>query len=332
MNKIKTIGLSALAGTLASLSVQAGEMSVSGTAELTYVQRNSNETTGNPVGQKKNVSFAGSGELDNGWTVSILHVMTDDMTGQSSSSMTIGMGSLGSLSYDSGTGGYGLNAIDNVVPIAFEEADYGMATGLVDAGSVVSSTGSFHWKLPEIMSGLALSAGYQPRAGAGAIADGGTGGEVGNGGKNGYEFTAQYSPEMVPGLKIGAGMGEVESGGTIHERDREEQTYFATYAFGPLSVGYQVATDDDEGTTEHSTDIYGAAYNVNDVFSISYQYGETEYDNATGADVTAEFEGISAAYNIGPMAVKFTHNEGKNIGGTSGLSDENRELNLSMAF
>ncbi len=331
MNKIKKIGLSALAGTLASLSAQAGEMSVSGTAELTYVQRHSNEVTGNPLGQKKNVSFSGSGELDNGWTVSILHVMTDAMSGMSSSSMTIGMGSLGSVSYDSGTGGYGLNAIDNVVPIAFEEADYGFSTGMVDAGTVVSNTGSLHWKLPEVISGLALEAGYTPRGGQAAVADGGSGGEGGS--DRGYEFTAQLSPEMLPGLKIGGGFGDLENGGTIHDKDREEQTMFATYAFGPLSVGYQWTEDDDNSSTQYTTDVYGASFNVNDVFSISYQYGETEYDKTTaGADVTAEFEGISAAYNIGPMAIKFTHNEGKNYNGTSGKNDENRELNLSMSF
>ena len=37
------------------------------------------------------------------------------------------------------------------------------------------------------------------------------------------------------------------------------------------------------------------------------------------AEVTmiAEFEGISAAYNIGPMAIKFTDNSGKNMNGTT---------------
>ena len=330
MNKMKKIGLSALAGTLASLSETAGEMSVSGTAELTYVQRNSDEVTGNPLGQKKNVSFAGSGELDNGWTVSILHVMNDAMSGMSSSSMTVGMGALGSISYDSGTGGYGLNAIDNKVPIAFEEADYGMATGIIDAGSVVSSTGSLHWKTPEVMPGLAMQVGYTPRNGQAAVADGGSGGEGGDG--RGYEFTATFSPEMVPGLSVGGGFGEVEDGGTTHGKDREEQTLYATYAFGPLSVGYQWTEDDDNGSTVYTSDVYGASFNVNDVFSVSYQYGESEYDNSSGADVTAEFEGISAAYNIGPMAIKFTHNEGKSIGGTSGVNDENRELNLSMSF
>ena len=332
MNKLKKVGLTALAGTLASLSAYAGEMSVGGTAELSYVQRNSDEVTGNPLGSKKNVTFSGSGELDNGWTVSIYHALNDTFTGQSSSTMSIGMGALGSLHIDSGSGSYGLNAIDNVVPIAFEEADYGMATGLIDVGTVVGKQSSLHWKVPELMGGLALQVGYQPRGGAGAIADGGSGGDAGASAfKNGYSVTAQYSPEMLPGLSVGGGMGENEEGGTTHGKDREEQTWFATYAFGPLSVGYQWSEDDDNSSTVYTTDIYGASFNINDVFSVSYQYGETDYDK-TGTDVTAEFEGISAAYNVGPMAIKFTHNEGKNIGGTSGTNDENRELNLSMAF
>jgi outer membrane protein OmpU len=333
MNKLKKIGLTALAGTLASLTAQAGEMSVSGTAELSYVQRYSNEITGSPVGQKKNISFKGTGELDNGWTVSILHVMNDTFTGQSSSSMTIGMGGLGSLMFDQGTGGGGLAAIDNVVPIAWEEADYGLDSGMEDVGSVVGKFGSFHWTLPEIFAGLAMDASFQPRLADAAIADGGTGGDLGaSPGKNGYSLTAQYSPEMLPGLKIGGGFGEVEDGGTAHGKDREEQTYFATYAFGPLSVGYQWHEDDDNGGTVYNGDVYGASYNVSDVFSVSYQYGEVEYDKTSGSDVTAEFEGISAAYNVGPLAFKFTQNEGKNLGGTSGVKDENRELNLSMAF
>ena len=126
-------------------------MSVTGGAEISYTQRDSDEVTGNPIGMDKAISFAGSGELDNGWTVSIHHLMADSMAALSSSSMTIGMGGLGSVSYDSGTGSYGLNAIDNVVPIAFEEADYGMATGMIDVGTTVSSTGSLHWKTPEVL-------------------------------------------------------------------------------------------------------------------------------------------------------------------------------------
>jgi len=328
MNKLKKIGLSALAGTLASLSAQAGEMSVSGTAELTYVQRNNGEITGNPLGQKKNVSFSGSGELDNGWTVSILHVMNDAMSGMSSSSLTLGMGGLGSLSYDSGTGGYGLAAIDNVVPIAFEEADYGFSTGMVDVGSVVTNHGSLHWKAPAIIPNGDIQVSWIPRGNSAATSDGGT--SEGSGGR-GWSVTGSFTPEMLPGLRIGGGMGEGENyvaGGN----DREEETIFATYAFGPMSVGYQWSEDDKNGSTVYTTDVYGVSFNVNDVFSVSYQYGETEYDKTSGTDITAEFEGISAAYNIGPMAIKFTTNEASDYNGTAAKNDENKELNLSMSF
>ena len=58
-------------------------------------------------------------------------------------------------------------------------------------------------------------------------------------------------------------------------KDLDEETWFATYAYGPLSVGYQVA-DEDNGTTSYDTDIYGVSFNVNDALSVSYQYGETD--------------------------------------------------------
>ena len=82
------------------------------------------------------------------------------------------MGSLGTIVVDQGTGADYGSALDNVVPIAFEEADYGFGTGFVDVGSVVGKAGSLHWAVPELMTGLALEVGYQPRGGAGAIADG----------------------------------------------------------------------------------------------------------------------------------------------------------------
>ena len=133
---------------------------------------------------------------------------------------------------------------------------------------------------------------------------------------------------MVPGLRVGGAVGQCEDC-KAGNKDLDEETWFATYTYGPLSIGYQVA-DEDDGTNTYDTDIYGVSFNVNDALSISYQYGETDGSNA--AYTTAEFEGISAAYNIGPMAIKFTDNSGKNINGVATDDDDNRELNLSMSF
>ena len=51
MNKLKNIGISALAGTLVSLSAaQAGGVSVSGVYELSYTNLNHDEVAGNKLG------------------------------------------------------------------------------------------------------------------------------------------------------------------------------------------------------------------------------------------------------------------------------------------
>ena len=53
MNTIKKIGLSALAGSLAAFSAQAGELSVSGSMEATYTSKAGSEVTGNPIGTNR---------------------------------------------------------------------------------------------------------------------------------------------------------------------------------------------------------------------------------------------------------------------------------------
>jgi outer membrane protein OmpU len=321
MNKLKTIGLSALAGTLAALSAQAGELAVTGSAEISYVQRDGTETTGNPLGMGKDITFKGSGELDNGWTVSVMHDLTD-AAAWASSSIAIGMGSLGTIVIDQGTGADFGSALDNVVPVAFEEADAGVTTGMVLSGGAIDANGAITYKLP-VFSGIAAAVSYNPRSGASSNADGAT--SEGSG-EAGTEIGVDWNVEQVPGLRVGYVSGKCDNCKAAN-KDLEEETYFATYAWGPLSIGYQVA-DEDDGTTNYDTDVYGVSFNVNDALSVSYQYGETSGYSGSG---DAEFEGISAAYNIGPMAIKFTDNSAKNMNGTTS-DDDNRELNLSMSF
>ena len=326
MNNLRKIGVTALAGTLASISAaQAGELAVTGSAALTYVQKDTTEMTGNPIGMSKDITFKGSGELDNGWTVSVMHDLTD-AAAWASSSISIGMGSLGTIIVDQGTGADFGSALDNVVPQAFEEADAGMDTGMKLSGGAITPNGSITYKFP-VFSGLQLGGSYQPRSGAAANADGGTSEGAG---KAGWEYAADWSPEMVPGLRVGGVIGTCEDC-NAGSKDTDEETIFATYVYGPLSIGYQQA-EVDNGTKSYDTDVYGVSFNVNDALSVSYQYGET---SGYAGGITAEFEGISAAYNIGPMAIKFTDNSGSNVNGaTSGdaMDDDNRELNLSMSF
>jgi outer membrane protein OmpU len=64
MNNFKKVGLTALAGSLAAISANAAEMSVSGASVLTYTTEDGTETTGNPWGMKTNLGFTASGEVN----------------------------------------------------------------------------------------------------------------------------------------------------------------------------------------------------------------------------------------------------------------------------
>ena len=57
MNKLKKVGLTALAGSLVASSVYAGELSVSGSWGLTYSSEDSDEVTGNPWSMGDSVTF-----------------------------------------------------------------------------------------------------------------------------------------------------------------------------------------------------------------------------------------------------------------------------------
>jgi len=83
----KKAGLTALAGSLVATSAFAGAVSVSGTANITYTANGGLEDTGeadeggnhdgNRWGLNKSLSFSGSGEMDNGWTVSVSQTLKD---------------------------------------------------------------------------------------------------------------------------------------------------------------------------------------------------------------------------------------------------------------
>jgi len=176
MNKLKRIGVSALAGSLVALSAaQAGGVSVNGVMEMTYVNLDDSKVTGNKLGQKKNISFSGGGEFANGWTYGIMHAQTDAMDGLSSSSMNLNMGGLVTIAYDSGTGSYGANAVDNIVPTAWEEVDYGFTTGITDVGAVSKTKGVVNLTIKAPGTGTAISYSYATRMGAGHHSDGSVG-------------------------------------------------------------------------------------------------------------------------------------------------------------
>ena len=66
MINLRKLGFTALAGSLAAVSAQAGEMAVTGSHITTYTTGEAyNSAQG--IGSNTNLTFSGSGDLDNGW-------------------------------------------------------------------------------------------------------------------------------------------------------------------------------------------------------------------------------------------------------------------------
>ena len=88
MNNLKKLGVTALAGSLAAVSAQAGELSVSGAANATLKTKAGSGMTTPTLGHSTQVNFSGSGELDNGYTWNTFVEMGDGMATLSSSALT----------------------------------------------------------------------------------------------------------------------------------------------------------------------------------------------------------------------------------------------------
>jgi outer membrane protein OmpU len=336
MNNIKKIGLTALAGSLAAISANAAEMSVSGATLLTYTSEDGTETTGNPMGMKTNLAFTASGEV-NGYTVSYMNVTNDALTGQSSARLSIDMGDIGTISYDNGSGS-GLATIDDKTPTAAEEIWDGLgATGATVGGLVgFGSTGVINYV--NTLEGVTLNAAY--RKGSATAQGDGASSNSGEGSFMDFALTGSGDQFGAEGLAWGVGYGEQEAGQTAStsgdEGDTTDMTAFVNYTVGPVSIGYQEGAEDagGNGGTNQYSQRWGIAFNVNENLAVSYGEAETEYAKPGAAHVTEDLEGIAVSYTMGSMKIAGNRNEGSGIAGTAGVGgdDSMTEVAVSFAF
>ena len=72
-------------------------MSVTGSHITTYTTGESANSTAQGIGSNTNLTFSGSGDLDNGWSVSTFIATNDAQGGLSSTAATMTMGSMGTV-------------------------------------------------------------------------------------------------------------------------------------------------------------------------------------------------------------------------------------------
>ena len=322
MNNLKKIGLSALAGSLATFSATAADFSVTGGAALYFDDPNRGSgSKGNSFYMGDSLKFNASGETDGGLTVGVYYeIDQDDMDDYD---MNIG-GDWGTLAFHGSGGSTALGAVDDVMPNAYEEAwDVIDTDGAATSGSPHTIGGGsganmFKYTSPSV-SGATLSVAYVDGSNSDAIED------------SYMDFAIAVSPEAVEGLTLGYASSDNQAGVGV---DNDKSTMYAKYAVGGFTLGYQVSDQDhDTASLDREATIYGVSYAVNDDFSIAYTSHTMDYDAAkTTNNTDQESTGISASYTMGGMTLAGSMNEVDAMQGTATKDFEGYEFSLSFAF
>jgi len=337
MKNVTKVGLSALAGALAFTSAHAGDVSVSGSMIASYTKKGGYNTDGNQLGMNKELSVTASGELDNG--VSVAYKLSDivNSNGYGDSELVFtNVPMLGSATLAMTSTGDPMSAIDDVTPIAFEEAS--AAVGSLKDVNGVDGTYGIRYTLADVAgSGMTLDAMYVPKHGEGDTAgEKGTSGNVNPDGEDGYSVVVKGSVPGIEGLDIGVGYANLGNATTTSASatDVDEGTVYANYAFGSLKVGAQRGVSSTGGTTEveYDNSYLGVSYAISDNLSISYNEIESDKSSDTVSTLTQDFDSVSLSYTSGGMTIGVLDADCGNCSYNSGRNQSARAIQMTIAF
>jgi outer membrane protein OmpU len=331
MNNFKKIGLTALAGSLVAATAYAGDMSVTGSASMKVRHVDGGAANaGKAFSMGNQLTFSGSGELDNGLNVSLSFVLdqgddTNTVTAGSgththggtspfdSHSVTISSDSLGSLKF-AGEGGANVQtAIDTTAAGDLWDNGFGITAAQDPKGSA-SGDNMMSYTLPTLMDGVDLSASYHPK---------------GSGAASSTAYAIAYTG--VEGLTLNYATGSND--GTAGS-ESDTTTMKASYAYGPITVSYSENEFDGAGTaanTDQEVTSYEVAYTVSDAISISYGAEDIKTpDNASDEDM--DISGVVASYTAGGMTITGTMISADNTAhGTADTQDKD-EWSIAASF
>ena len=337
MNKLTKIGVSALCGSLAAVSAaHAGGMTVSGGVDMSWISFD-DETTGNPIGMGSNVSFTGTGELDNGWGVKFA-VDAKNTLAYSSANVTVTVPGLGDVLISQGSTGTGIDRMDDSTPTAWEEA-YGAGLGSgINTVAGASGGAGFELTPTDMMpSGIVTRLHYSPDAGGSNAGDKTSGGND-SPTNSGWDITVTASGDATPdGLTVFGGMSQTdqEQNSTTVNDDVSEWTAGIEYAVGSFTLGYQYSEEDNgRATTDKGYDNtgYGIVFAINDDLSIGYNNYESKQLGTT--ETTLEASSYQIAYSSGGLSVRFAEQDVENNSYQTAAANqrEGRTVSVALAF
>ena len=319
MNNFKKIGMTALAASLVSTSVFAGEVTVAGGASINWENYSGiakSSTKSFSMGNQ--LTFSGSGELDNGMTVGISFVLDqgdDTAIGSGpfdSHSVSVSSDALGTLVFHGEGGDSAQNAVGDTAA--------GNIWDLFDARNGASSKlkesnggTNFTYTLPALMDGLSVSASYQPAAGSD---------------ESDTAYGLTYTG--VEGLTVSYGHGSSDGqakGSTVVNSDTTSMK--ASYAMGSFTLAYSDHQyDSATSTLDQDASAWKVSYTVSDSISVSYAQETIEKPSVTDAEYTR----ITASHTSGGMTVSGVIAEMENGTHTTAAAGQDDYAALSVSF
>jgi outer membrane protein OmpU len=312
MNKLKTIGLTALGTTLIASSAFAAEMSVSGSASISFDDTNRGHgTRGNGFYMGDSIKFNASGEMDNGVSVAVYYEI--DGGALDDHNIVLGLNDMGTLEFNGHGSSLAVGAVDDVMPQAYEESFDIILGSDADIINGVSGNGSFKYTSPTVQ-GATVAIGYLNASDA--VTD-----------KSYTDYAISLAPEMVEGLTLGYAHGDSEE---VTGTTQKDTTMYVKYAYGPVTVGYQTSARDINAANSDSDSVaMGITYAITDDFSVGYH----EHTIDTKADTDDQISsGVSASYTMGSMTLGGAMNTVDNVGFDAAVDREGYEFTLSFAF
>jgi len=319
MNKLTKVGLTALTTTLVASSAYAADLSVTGSASIAYTGLDNTDNT-SPYSMGDSINFVGSGELDNGMTVTFSYELdngaTDDM------GITIGLADgLGTVKFSGNSvraGGAG--TVQDIIPTAYTPVyeNANETAGAVDNGLAVSTSGENQtgmWGYANSIAGIDFSIGFNPTNST-TTASLNPGSET----SIGLSYNAP-----VEGLRVVAGF-------MSDDNISDNSTYGVSYTMGPVVVAYQkteVDYDSAQGSADQDAEHMGISFAVNENLTIS---GGIQEVDITGSTLNEENSGIAVSYTMGSITLSAQRNKLENGSGTAANDVTANMVGLSFAF
>ena len=305
MTNLKKLGLTALAGSLVATTGYAGALDVSGAAKVSYVSADTSETSGNPFSMTRDIAFTGSGEMDNGMTISYDQLLSAGAF--STSGLALDMGDAGTLSFrHGGSGGHGIGAYEDKMPTAAENV-WDDLDGQGNGVLTKNATGKIGYGTT--FAGANVSVDYNKSEGGGSA----------------KSIGVDFAP--VDGAMVFIAMSDEYSGPNT---STDQTTFGGTYTVGATTVGIQrTSLDFAAANSDQDRTHIAASFAVNEDLSVSWGMSTVEFE---GGSTNQEDSGFSVSYTMGSMSLTAAANASDNVGGTSGTDDTHKEIGLAFAF